>query len=222
MQMNSYAEQLRRFDVCVLSDALDSLQLAGAVAGLSPVWEGATVCGRAVTMKLVAERGARAEYHLGVRALTLAEPGDVIVVEQQLDGDLISAAWGGLLARAAVAARVAGVVIDGNCRDVDEIRQLGLPVMAKGIVPFTARRRYIESTVAEPVSIGAVAVDNGDYVSADGSGLVFIRSADVERVLARAAAIAEREARMVAQIEAGVELAAVLGAGYEEALDGQR
>ena len=197
------AARLDGLDVCAISDALDALRLPGAVAGILPVWEGARVAGRAITMTVTTAPGQRAERHLGAAAIDRARPGEVIVVHQQrtADGALPSAAWGGLLARAAQLHGIGGVVIDGACRDVDEIRELGLPVSARAVLPFTARRRCIETAVGADVVIDGVTVATGDVVVADASGTVFVRAADLDAVLARARRLLARERLMIADLD---------------------
>jgi regulator of RNase E activity RraA len=208
-------------DVCTVSDALDALGQAGAVAGIRPVWTGARLAGRVITMRVVPAEGARAERHLGATAIDMAQPGDVIVIEQEGAKAQTppSATWGGLLSRAAHHRAVGGVVIDGACRDVDEIRELGLPVSARAVVPFTARRRFVEKSVGEPVDIGGVSVATGDFVIADGTGVAFVPEAQLEAVLSRAHLIAAREARMAADLVDGMPVSQVMGRNYEEILD---
>lgn len=212
-------DRLFALDSCIVSDALDSLGLPGAVAGILPVWEGSRVAGRAITMRTVPADGRPATQHLGARALDRALPGEVVVVEQQAEGVPASASWGGLLARAATLRHLGGVLVDGACRDVDEIRELKLPVSARAIVPFTARGRFVEDTVGEPVRIGGLLVRNGDFVLADGTGAVVVPSDLIDDVLGVAERLAAKEAAMVARLEDGDSLAAVFGRDYEEMLD---
>jgi 4-hydroxy-4-methyl-2-oxoglutarate aldolase len=207
-------------DVCVVSDALDVLGLSGSVAGIRPVWEGSRMSGRVITMKVAIARGQRAPRHLGAMAIDLARPGDVIVIEQErIAGELSSATWGGLLSLAAAARGIAGVVVDGACRDIDEIRNLGLPVSAAAVMPFTARRRCVEHSVGEDIVVGGVTVSTGDQVMADASGVVFIRAADTRKVLQQAARLMRREELMARHLRAGRAASEVLGASYEEMLD---
>jgi 4-hydroxy-4-methyl-2-oxoglutarate aldolase len=215
------AARLDGLDVCAISDALDAFERPGAVAGILPVWEGARVAGRAITMTVTSAPGQRAERHLGAAAIDRARPGEVIVVHQQrtADGALPSAAWGGLLARAAQLHGISGVVIDGACRDVDEIRELGLPVSARAVLPFTARRRCIETAVGADVVIDGVRIATGDVVVADATGTVFVRAADLDAVLARARRLLARERLMIADLTGGAAASDVLGRDYEDILD---
>lgn len=48
---------------------------------------------------------------------------------------------------------VRGVVADGACRDVNEVRELGFPVFAKGRIPATARSRLQQRSTGEPVQL---------------------------------------------------------------------
>lgn len=210
---------LRTFDVCTISDALDSLGIDGAVAGINPTWQGARLAGRVTTMKLKVAVGERSERHLGAEAIERSCAGDVIVVEQPISDAVVSAAWGGVLTRAAHHKRLGGVLVDGNCRDIDEIRELSFPVFARAAVPFTARRRYVEDNVGATINVGGVSVAQGDYVLADGSGVALIAAGDVERVLLTAQSLRTKEQLMVRDIESGAAVSNVLGTNYEEMLD---
>jgi regulator of RNase E activity RraA len=215
------ADAFGSLDVCTVSDALDAFGYVGAVAGIRPVWEGARMAGRVITMRVVPAAGLRAEHHLGAAAIDMAQPGDIIVIEQDGAKSEIppSATWGGLLSRAAHQRSIGGVVIDGACRDVDEIRELGLPVSSRWVVPFTARRRFIEQSVGEPIYLDGVTVNTGDYVIADGTGVAFITKSQLDQVLSRARDIAAREARMAGDLGQGVSVSQVMGRNYEEILD---
>jgi 4-hydroxy-4-methyl-2-oxoglutarate aldolase len=210
--------RLRVMDVCCVSDALDALGLTGAVQGVGPMWEGATVVGPARTVRL-AEGPAPAgspPVHLGARAIEASAPGDVIVVDN--GGRTGMGAWGGLLALAASIRDVAGVVVDGACRDVDEARELGFPAFARTPVPRTARGRVHEMSSGEPVTIGGVTVEPGDIVMADGSGAVFLAAASAAHVVARAEQILVKERRMQSALRAGASVSEVLGGSYEHML----
>lgn len=213
-------QRLRRLDVCCLSDALDALGIEAVVDGLHPVWEGATVVGRAVTTRLAAgpaPAGAPA-VHLGARAIEAAGPDDVIVIDN--GGRDTMGSWGGLLSTAAQLAGVAGVVTDGACRDVDEARQLGFAVFARATAVRTARGRAHEVECGGTVELAGRTVRPGDLVAADGTGVVVIAAADVARVLEKAELIARRESAMQQSLKAGRPVSEVLGASYENLLRG--
>ena len=212
-----HVERLARLDTCAVSDALDRLQLAGAVTGLQRLSTTRRIAGRAVTVKLGAGAApAEPARHLGTAAIEAARAGDVIVVDNRSGID--AGSWGGILTLGARLRGVAGVVADGLVRDIDEARGQDFPVFARGCTARTARGRIVELATNAPVTIGEAEVDPGDYVLADGSAVVFVRRADIERVLEAAELIAEREAAMARALREGRPITEVMGASYEHML----
>jgi regulator of RNase E activity RraA len=239
------AERLARLDTCAVSDALDRLGLPGAVNGLRPMWPCPRTVGRVVTVKLTRAgrkppSGGQADgaepasqpatshpatsppatsppaRHLGTAAVEAAAPGDVIVVDH--GGRLEAAGWGGILSLAAKVKGVAGVIVDGACRDVDESRDVGLPIYARAGTPVTARGRIVEESFNKPIRIGHVAVRPGDLVIADWSGVVFVSQDRAEEIVRTAEEIATREAQMAEAVRAGRSVVEVMGASYESML----
>lgn len=200
---------LSGLDTCAVSDALDRLGLAGAVLGLSPLGApGKRIAGRIRTVKVGPRRDDAPRPHLGARAIAAAAPGEVIVVDHR--GRLDVSAWGGILSLAASVRGVAGVIVDGACRDLDDARQLGFPVFARAGVPVTARGRIVEESFDEPVTIGTVPVAPGDYAVADASGVVLVSAARAEEVATLAQAIAAREAAMARAVRDGSSIVEVM------------
>ena len=218
--MDDPVKRLQRLDVCAVSDAMDKLGLPPSVSGLTQQSTQQRIAGKVVTYKLVpaaqvpAQTGA--PRHLGTTAIEAAEPGDVIVIEQRTGLD--AGSWGGILSLAAKLRQVAGVVVDGPVRDIDEARAYEFPVYARGLTARTARARVAEAFTNQPVRIGEVTVCPGDYVIADASGAVFIAAADIERVLQAAEMIVGREAAMAQALRDGQPVSQVMGADYEHML----
>ena len=209
-------QRLSQLDTCAVSDALDRLGLRGATTGVGPVWPCPRICGRSVTMKLKPAGLDGSKQHLGTRAIEAAETGNVIVIDNS--GRPIPA-WGGLLSLAARLKGVAGVIVDGACRDVDESRELGFPVYAGSAAPMTARGRILEQSCNEEIQFRGVQVHPGDLVIADGSGVVFIPQAKELEVVAEAETIAHRENLMAAEIRKGRAVSEVMGLSYESMLE---
>ena len=212
------ATRLSQLDSCAVSDALDALGLPGYVDGLLPQWTGARLAGRVVTVALAAGEAPAdaAPLHLGGRAIARGKPGDVIVIDNH--GRTGMGGWGGLLSLAAAKKGIGGVVLDGACRDVDEARELGFPVFARAGVARTARGRVHEVSCGAPIEIAGVGVCHGDYILADGSGVVVIAAEHVDQVLDLAEAIARREQALAARLNAGESPLSVLGIDYEALL----
>ena len=215
--MDDAAVRLGQLDACAVSDALDTLGLPGAVSGLHRVSTTRRISGRVVTVKLERDAGGpTGSRHLGTTAIDLATPGDVIVVEQRTGID--AAAWGGTLSLGARLRGVAGVIVEGPARDVDESGEHDFPVFARARTARTARGRLVEVGTNVPITVGDVTVSPGNYVVADGSGVVFLAAGEVARVLDAAEAIAAREAAMAESLRAGAPIGQVMGQSYETLL----
>ena len=214
--MSDIADRLRTLDTPTLSDALDTLGLAGAVIGLSALTVRRRIAGPVRTVKLGAPLPDLPKRHLGAGAIMAAEPGDIIVVEHRGRTDV--SGWGGLLSRGAIAKHVAGVIVDGAVRDVDEAAELDFPVYARASVPVTARGRVAEHAFDTPITFAGVAVAPSDWVLADASGIVFVPIARLDEVLATAERIFAREQLMARDIGAGRPIGEIMGADYEDML----
>jgi 4-hydroxy-4-methyl-2-oxoglutarate aldolase len=211
-------ERLAKLDTCAVSDALDSLGLKGATWGIVPLWQCPRIVGRAVTMKIKPAGLQQPTQHLGTAPIEAAKPGDIIVIDN--GGQLQFSCWGGLLALSAKLKGLSGVVIDGACRDIDEARELGFPVYARGVVPMTARGRIMQESFNQEIQFGGVQCHPGDLVIADGSGVVIIPKEKEEEVIGSAEAIYQKEQEMAAGIRkgySGLEMLEKLG--YEQMLN---
>jgi regulator of RNase E activity RraA len=222
-------QRLRRLDACAVSDALDKLQLPGAVTGL-PMRSTAPggqsrIAGRAVTMKVgPGSPPPGPPKHLGCTAIEQAGPDNIIVVEQR--SGVEAGCWGGLLTLGAKVRGVAGVVADGPLRDIDEAIAYELPIYSRSLTARTARSRVVELGTQITVTIGAglnaggeVAVNPGDYVLADRSAVIFIAAENIDRVLDAAETIVAKEAAMAKAILSGTPIGEVMGGNYEHMLE---
>ena len=182
--------RLAALDSCALSDALDSLGLPAAVVGLPPLSVSKPICGPVMTVKLVAGKPQHSPRHLCTAAIETAARGDVVVIEHS--SGVQCAGWGGVLSVGAQVNGIAGVVIDGPARDIDEARALGFPVYGRSAISRTARGRAYELDFNCEITIGEVRVAPGDVVFADASGVVFLPAGQIGEIVRRATRIAER------------------------------
>jgi len=217
--MNDFVTRLSRLDSCAVSDALDTLGLTGSVTGLHRYSSEKRIAGRVLTVKLDKAEGRSNTRHLCTAAIEAASPGDIIVVEQRTGLD--AACWGGNLTIGAQVRGVAGVIVEGPARDIDDFRKLDFPVFARTHTARTARGRIVEVETGGPVQVGDVIVNPGDYAIADGSAVVFVAAADIERVLETAEGIAAREEAMAQALREGKPISQVMGANYEHMLKKQ-
>ena len=216
--MDELIERLSKLDSCTVSDALDRLGLKGATLGIRPMWPCPRICGRAVTVKLKPQGSVRPARHLGTEAIDTAAPGDVLVME--LSGRTDVPGWGGLLSLAAKVKGLAGIVIDGACRDIDDSAEVEFPVFAKAVVPITARGRVMQDSVNEDIQFAGTQVHPGDLVVADGSGVIIVPHERAEDIISAGEEIAAREAAMAKAVREGTSIVEVLEkGGYESMLD---
>jgi regulator of RNase E activity RraA len=134
------------------------------------------------------------------KALAMAVPGDVIVVDA--GGDLTNALVGELMTSFAISRGVAGMVINGSVRDLAALRAGNFPVYAAGV---SHRGPYKDGPGEVNVSIAldGMLIEPGDLIVGDEDGLLCIPFADVDRVHAAAVAKGKAEAATLAATIAG-------------------
>jgi regulator of RNase E activity RraA len=202
-------DRLRALDTCAVSDALDTLNLAGATTGIRPLW-GVTepVVGRVLTVQAGPRQSGKPAEHIAAAAIEAAERDDVLVIAN--DGRTDVSCWGGILTVAALGKGIGGVVIDGACRDINESAEQGFPVFGRAVVPVSARGRIVQLAMDEPVEFAGLVVYPGDVVLADANGVVFIQAGELDRVVALAERIVAREQKMAEAVRAGQPVTEVM------------
>jgi len=176
-----------------LSDSME--RLYGGAAQLRPMYKGATLAGPAFTVKT-----APGDNLLVHKALDMAKPGDVIVVDA--GGYADQAIIGELMATRARQRGVAGLVIWGAIRDSAELGAGSYPVFACAV---THRGPYKDGPgeINVPVSLGGMAVSPGDIIVGDSDGLVAVPQALADQVLASAKSILAKETAAMKQMQEG-------------------
>ena len=176
-----------KFQAAILADVAGRRgTLNGRISALTPQMK---VAGPAFTVEVRA--GDNLMIHT---AMTLAKPGDVIVVDGK--GDLSAALMGALMINACKQLRLGGVVLDGALRDTLELRELGFPVFAAGANP-NGPHKFSPGRINWPISCGGIAVNPGDLIVGDADGVVVIEREKAQSLLSMAAKkVADEDARM--------------------------
>jgi 4-hydroxy-4-methyl-2-oxoglutarate aldolase len=145
--------------------------------GLRPVYQPMPkMVGLAVTVSI--PRGSHFPmFKLGAQQ---TKRGDVLIVNAR--GDLGCGLIGGNICRGLQARGVAGVIVDGAVRDVEELRALQFPVYARGVVP-SGGTAYGPGEVNVPIACGGIVVNPGDIVVADSDGIAVVPPAAVGELL---------------------------------------
>lgn len=172
-------------DVSAWSDALDEFGIAGVMTGIQKRSGSGRTAGFAVTARH--ETGRLGDYQKGDfgvgKLIAETGPGRILLVD--MGGAPISTI-GGLASFAAKARNASGVIVDGGCRDLDEIQATGLWLASRWVVPTTGKRRVKLTGIGQRIKVGGIEVSQGDLVVGDDTGIAVIPAADIERVLAKA------------------------------------
>lgn len=143
------------------------------------------LCGPALTVKV--RPGDNLMIH---KAIEMAQPGDVIVVDGA--GDLTQALIGGLMRTSALTKKIAGFIIDGAIRDVNEWAEGGIALWARGNT-LRGPSKDGPGEVNVPVSCAGLLVSPGDLIVADADGVIAIPQAQLETLLPKVRQHAQRE-----------------------------
>jgi regulator of RNase E activity RraA len=184
------------------SDALDACGISGVVRGLAQRSGSGRFAGFAVTARESA--GAlgsfpRTEFGVG-KMIAAVGPGQVLMAD--VSGAEIST-FGGLAALATQKRGAAAVVIDGACRDLEELRATGLWLASRFVTPTTGKTRLKLESIGAEVTIGGIAVRAGDLVVGDDTGIIVVPRGELDRVLAQAERMLATDAEVEKALHAG-------------------
>jgi 4-hydroxy-4-methyl-2-oxoglutarate aldolase len=133
-------------------------------------------------------------------AVAEALPGEVLVLTMPEPAPV--ALVGDLLATQAKLRNVAAILVDAAVRDVEELRELGLPIWARHVRVQGAEKR-VPGVIGEPVEVGGATIRQGDIVVLDTDGAVVVERRRAEEVLAAAREREEGERVKREQLQAG-------------------
>jgi len=119
------------------------------------------------------------------KALDLALPGDILMVDAQ--GDLSNSLLGELMALWAKKRGIGGIVIDGAIRDACSLKKMDIPIYAAGITPAGPYKEG-PGEINSPISCGGVVIHPGDIIVGDEDGVVVIKTEDAPELLKKAKA----------------------------------
>ncbi len=191
-------ELLKRVSTPNISDAMHR---KGAMKNIRSICPGTKAAGRAVTVATF-----EGDWAKTVEAIDIAKEGDVIVI---YNGSPHVAPWGELATLSSINRKVAGVVIDGAVRDVDDIRRLNFPVFAVSAVPNAGEPKGFGEINAE-IKCGEQTVRPGDYIVGDDNGVVVIPKERGYEIARRAVEVEKNENRIRDEIKRGRTLSQVL------------
>ncbi len=198
---SSQLDRWNEWGSAVVSDALRSLgrPFQSLDGGFTAVDANSRLAGPAFTVRCFPGATWALE-----QSLELAKPGDVLVIDAGGRSDVII--MGALMSQRAQVRGIAGAVVDGAVRDVDEIAQLGFPVFSRFICPRAGTHAQIGEWQTT-ICCGRIPVAPGDWVVADRSGITIVPRDMCTQVAKEAAGIYERELRIAQFLSDGRTLA---------------
>ncbi|WP_261131597.1 RraA family protein [Bacillus sp. Marseille-Q3570] len=174
-----------------VSDNLNRMFAAGTT--LRPYHNSGKLVGTAITVKT--RPGDNLMVH---KAIDIAEPGDVLVVDA--GGDTTNAIVGEIMLKIAKKKGITGFIIDGAIRDSGAFKNGEFPVYAKGV---THRGPYKDGPgeINVPITLGEMIVQPGDLLLGDEDGLVVIPQESAEEILGKVKAQERKELDIFKTIE---------------------
>jgi regulator of RNase E activity RraA len=167
-------ESFRSFLVPDISDAVGPLYTMSP--GMRPLYEPiGRLAGRALTVK--APPGDTLTIH---GAITLCQPGDVLVIDSR--GHVESCSGGSGMLIAPIRQGLAGVVVDGAWRDIPDLQALNFPIFGRGTCPVSRPKSQL-GEINVPICCGGVVVNAGDLIVADAEGIVVVPGTEATTVL---------------------------------------
>ena len=197
-------DRLAKLPTATIANALDDVgKEVNCPVALRPVAPGMSFAGPAVTVEVVAGAAGAytsADFRVGAM-IDAAEAADVVVISAQ---GARASIWGGMASLAAKVKGVAGLVVDGGVRDIDEMVEHEFPVFARHPVATTGRTRLKVNAINVPIDVDGVRVSPGDVIVADSTGIVVVPSADAEHVAELAERYAADDRNAEAEIRKGL------------------
>lgn len=172
--------------------------------GVRAIAGAARRAGTAVTVRCDGLDGSILHHALGQ-----LRPGDVLVVDR--GGDAAIACIGGASALAAALRGAAGIVVDGLVTDLQELREAGIAVWARGLAARTTRAIGRSGSFCAAVQCGGVTVHAGDAILADENGVLVLPPADIAEATHRALELQRREIDTLARLRRGEPYPQILG-----------
>ncbi len=205
---NEMCQRYRRLYMPAVCDAVYSLGMEEKVlpSSLRPLFPEQRVAGIAYTV-LGQSIEPNIDWDSGIERISSylevfdQLPTDSVLVSVNPDSHV--GHFGELTGNSAKARGCVGVILDGNLRDIEGLREIGLQVFYRDLSPLNAIGRWEMAASQVPVTIGGVTISPGDVVIGEFDGILVVPAADAERVLVRAEEIVGSEALVREEMKAG-------------------
>lgn len=176
-----------------LSDAMG--KKGNMHSSIKPVYPSAKMVGTAVT--ITCHPADNLTIH---KAMETAPAGSVLVVAA--GGYAEAGLLGAIMGYACKLKGIAGAVIDGGVRDIEELEEVDFPVFSRGVNPGGTVKETLGS-INVPIQCGGILVSPGDIVAGDRDGVVVVPEARACEVLEKCKAIFDKEIKVRELLKSG-------------------
>ncbi|HID25317.1 MAG TPA: bifunctional hexulose-6-phosphate synthase/ribonuclease regulator [Thermoplasmata archaeon] len=191
----------KAFSMVSTPNISDAMHRKGAMKGIRPIKPGFHMVGKALTVSTL-----EGDWAKPIEAIDKADPETVLVVDVK-GGE--TAVWGELATWSAKGKKLAGIVIDGAVRDLDDLLKIDFPVFCRHVSSNAGEPKGFGEIGAE-VTCGGQTVRTGDWIIGDDSGVVVVPQERAQEIANRAVDVKEHEDRIREEIKRGGSLGTVL------------
>jgi 3-hexulose-6-phosphate synthase/6-phospho-3-hexuloisomerase len=175
----------------------DAMHRSGEMHDIKAITTADKIVGEAYTVRCYP-----GDWSKSVQSIDKAKKGNLIVIDAHSSK---RAVWGALASKSAKLKGIKAVIIDGAVRDIEEIKEIGLPVFARYVTPTAGEPKGL-GELDVPIRCGGILVNPGDYIVIDSDGIVVVPKKNVIEIANRALYIKEKEGRIAEEIAKGKTL----------------
>jgi 4-hydroxy-4-methyl-2-oxoglutarate aldolase len=212
MDFKKLKKRLSRLDTACLCDASKTFRVMDPE--IKPVFQSIKMIGVARTVH------CRGDFLSVIKALQEAQEDEILVIDAE--GDRVAFA-GEMFASEAQRKKLSGMVIDGGCRDVRQIRKIRFPVYARYHTPMAGGASKIFEAQVK-INCGGVPVFPGDIIFGDDDGIVVMSEEEIASILEIAESVQKIEEKVLKKMEGNTSLFLLMNFSdhYERISKGQK
>lgn len=200
--MKNNTQLLKNFSIPLISDALDMLGINGGLEGIVPLIPGKRIVGPAYTLEF--EEVNEGQIGPAADFIDEVEEGQVIVIANKARS--FCTVWGGILTYVAKKRGISGCIIDGACRDIDEIRAADFPMFCRSTYMKSGKNRVHLVKMQKPIVIANTIIRPSDILCADDSGALCVPYEYLEKTVVLATEIKNMEEKIMHDLEQSISL----------------